>query len=147
MRPVGAAALLHGAVHLDVEHGERFGVETLDLFGVSVSRGWMKETRGRGERREKVSDAFVMTRSSDAFAGEGSRGSSHPPRRRERRELGAVFAANAPSRCVSSLEKRRTRVGRENPGVAGGDPDGERRTAPPRRADAGRVRVVRSCGS
>ena len=34
MRPVGAAALLHGAVHLDVEHGERIGVKTLDLWRV-----------------------------------------------------------------------------------------------------------------
>ena len=42
MRAVGAAALLDGAVHLDVSHGESLDVETLDLFigaGVGVSFG------------------------------------------------------------------------------------------------------------
>jgi hypothetical protein len=32
VRAVRATALLHRAVHLDVEHGQRVGVKTLDLL-------------------------------------------------------------------------------------------------------------------
>lgn len=47
MRAVGAAALLHGAVHLDVVHGERLGVKTLDL---SCVKGEDAREDGREER-------------------------------------------------------------------------------------------------
>ena len=49
MRAVGAAALLDGAVHLDVSHGESLDVETLDLFigaGLGVSLVSVGSSRG-----------------------------------------------------------------------------------------------------
>ena len=68
MRAVGAAALLDGAVHLDVSHGESLDVETLDLMisaglGVSFGQCWFVarvlriRTGGRGFPRKPWSGA------------------------------------------------------------------------------------------
>ena len=70
MRAVGAAALLDGAVHLDVSHGESLDVEILDLFigaglGVSFGQCWFvarvkghtDRTGGRGFPRKPWSGA------------------------------------------------------------------------------------------
>ena len=114
MRAVGAAALLHGAVHLDVVHGERLGVKTLDL---SCAKG--EDKRREDGREERVS--------------------------RSRLEAEKLFLRReGVFRVPFAVSKNGKRV--ENPGVVGRDPDGERRAAPPRRADAGGGRVVRSCG-
>ena len=110
MRAVGAAALLHGAVHLDVVHGERLGVKTLDLSCV----------KGEKDAREDGREERVSTR---------------------RRQTGKLFLRReGVFRVPFAVSKNGKRV--ENPGVVGGDPDGERRAAPPRRADAGGGRVV-----
>lgn len=54
MGAVGAAALLDGAVHLDVVHGERVHVETLDLWGRrGEGRGGELGLGGRLIRRKK----------------------------------------------------------------------------------------------
>lgn len=57
MRAVGAAALLHGAVHLDVVHGERLGVKTLDL---SCVKGEDAREDGREERVSRSRLAYFF---------------------------------------------------------------------------------------
>ena len=115
MRAVGAAALLHGAVHLDVVHGERLGVKTLDL---SCVKGEDAREDGREERvsRSRLEAEKLFLRREGVF------------------RVPFAVSKNGKRKALAKTLAWRVAI-----------PTANAPAAPPRRADASAGRVVRSC--